>query len=42
MLYIRREKNKYRTINKNNEEIARAVNGFTALTARSILVSAHK
>ena len=40
--FIRRERNKYKTINRLNLPFARSVNSFQALVARSILVTAKK
>ena len=40
--FIKKETGKYRTINSHNLPISKEINGFQALTARSILVTAFK
>ena len=42
MQFIRKETYKYNTINQNNMEVTKAINSFTALTSRSIVVTAKK
>lgn len=40
--FIRRETNKYKTVNQSNIEVTKEINSFTALTSRSLVVSAQK
>jgi len=40
--FLRKETHKYKTVDQNNIEVTKAINSFTALTSRSIVVTASR